>query len=445
MATRYVATDGDSTDTQGTYDAAVDLANACSLQVALKYSVAGDVVNVKNGTKAGDTASYVITTVLSPLHNGSTSGPIIFAGYHTTPGDHDGTRPIITTATNSTTLIWVGTYGGGWIWDNITFSSTASTKSYGVLAHTANIELPILFTRCVFDGFSVGILGDYAVDYGMDDLLMDRCEVKNCTSHGIRVQGGLISNCYIHDNAGSGIFAATYNSTVARMPSVYNSVIYSNGVGITLPSNTSNTSFSLLNSAIVSNTGDGIVGVTGIGTRVSLMNSIIYGNGGYGLRSYQTACLVNAVNCAWAVNSSGNTLNVTLDSSNITSALTGDPFVNKAAGNFALNNTSGAGAVLRSAGLCASWPGSATSGFPDIGAVQHAEPTLPAVANVWHGIQFGDGGTELTGTKIAGSIPTNSGTLEAADIITGITVDPGASPGEIVGSASGGNVIVIED
>lgn len=54
---RYVATDGDNTDTQGTYDAAVDLAHACSLTVAFKYAAAGDRVNIKNGNKAGESAT----------------------------------------------------------------------------------------------------------------------------------------------------------------------------------------------------------------------------------------------------------------------------------------------------------------------------------------------------------------------------------------------------
>jgi hypothetical protein len=131
----------------------------------------------------------------------------------------------------------------------------------------------------------------------------------------------------------------------------------------------------------------------------------------------------------------------------------------------------------------------------DIGALQRAEPTLPPTTYVFPGYGFGDGGTELTGampvpnpgemiegvtcgpvaveiagtyhtpganevwhtavfgedsgtggTKIATSIPTSggSGTLAAPDIITGVTVDPGAN--QIVGSAAGGGtVIVVED
>lgn len=87
---RYVATDGDNTDAQATYDAATSLANACSIAVAVKYAVAGDRVNVKNGNKAGTKADYDLSGAnLSHSANDGTAaaGPIIFRGYNSAIGD----------------------------------------------------------------------------------------------------------------------------------------------------------------------------------------------------------------------------------------------------------------------------------------------------------------------------------------------------------------------
>jgi len=64
-----------------------------------------------------------------------------------------------------------------------------------------------------------------------------------------------------------------------------------------------------------------------------------------------------------------------------------------------------------------------------------------AVENVWKGSGlYGDPDAQLTPTKIAASIPTDSGTLEAADIVDGVIVDPGAD--QIEGTAEGGGSYV---
>ena len=71
------------------------------------------------------------------------------------------------------------------------------------------------------------------------------------------------------------------------------------------------------------------------------------------------------LNCAHYQATSGRTQNTPdIDDGAIT--LTGDPFTDAAAGDFSLNNTAGAGAVLREAGFS---PFGQT-GFADIGAVQ---------------------------------------------------------------------------
>lgn len=100
-------------------------------------------------------------------------------------------------------------------------------------------------------------------------------------------------------------------------------------------------------------------------------NCISYGNGGYGFG--EVYAFLRVQSCAYGGNTSGN-LNGTpsaLSAGNV--SLTGDPFTNAAAGDFGLNNTAGAGAACRAAGIPGAFPGGTTTGYPDLGAVQHQD------------------------------------------------------------------------
>jgi hypothetical protein len=55
--------------------------------------------------------------------------------------------------------------------------------------------------------------------------------------------------------------------------------------------------------------------------------------------------------------------------------LSASPYVNSGSNNFALNTTAGGGAACRAAGIPGTWPLLSTTGYRDIGAVQHADPT----------------------------------------------------------------------
>ena len=69
----YISTDGDTTDTQGTYDAAVSTSAPCSLTVAMKYAVPSDRINIKSGT-------YTRTAADAFAHAPTVGGPIILRG-----------------------------------------------------------------------------------------------------------------------------------------------------------------------------------------------------------------------------------------------------------------------------------------------------------------------------------------------------------------------------
>ncbi len=102
---------------------------------------------IKSGTQT-------ITTAITLASSGdSTSGPITWQGYHSTRGDHDGTRPLITTSTNSIDMILspagVVNYR---IFDNINWTSTAGTPGNGITAGKNANQFFWVISNCKLSG-----------------------------------------------------------------------------------------------------------------------------------------------------------------------------------------------------------------------------------------------------------------------------------------------------
>jgi hypothetical protein len=103
------------------------------------------------------------------------------------------------------------------------------------------------------------------------------------------------------------------------------------------------------------------------------INCLATANTGYGFADSGAVGDVTMQGCATYNNTAGATSNITalIPGTTLPIALSGDPFVNASGGNFALNNTAGAGAAARGAGTPGTFPGlSTTTGYPDIGAAQ---------------------------------------------------------------------------
>jgi hypothetical protein len=97
-----------------------------------------------------------------------------------------------------------------------------------------------------------------------------------------------------------------------------------------------------------------------------LINCIAYSNGTY---EYYGTYQLLLINCASGDVTSGRTGGVVVQDIGAVT-LTADPFTDKAAGDFSLNNTAGGGALCRAAGI--SVP--SQTGYSDVGSVQHADP-----------------------------------------------------------------------
>jgi len=76
--THYVTSDAPETISQAAYNAAASEGSPCSLQCAMQYAVAGDVVQVGAGVYSGEKGSTSDIPVFSPANNGELGSPIVF-------------------------------------------------------------------------------------------------------------------------------------------------------------------------------------------------------------------------------------------------------------------------------------------------------------------------------------------------------------------------------
>jgi hypothetical protein len=102
-------------------------------------------------------------------------------------------------------------------------------------------------------------------------------------------------------------------------------------------------------------------------------NVLCEANGGKGFNDGAVRGLVQLINCGGYNNTSGN-----YNSSQITdvqnfAAATGSFFTNAATGDFSLNNTASQGALARATGVPGVFPRGTTTGYHDMGAVQHQD------------------------------------------------------------------------
>lgn len=293
--------------------------------------------------QAGSPYVYTATeTFPSGLKGDTTDGVNRIIGYTTTPGAADG-MPIITSATNSANLFTVND-NDYWDFHHLKFTHTASTRGIALFGSTSG-AFPIGFYDCVFDGVASATGTSQT-----NELIFSRCEIANCTgTNAVNIRNrGVFYACRIHDNDGNGIAG---NNGVTNTMVIINCVVVDNG-GHGLLMTTSVTYQLIVTSSILSNNGsDGIniPATTGV-PAIALNNNIIYGNGGEGIDIddeqgvVDAAKLINYGN-AFGGNTSGNYSGISAGEGEL--ALTADPFVDSASGNYNINSTSGGGLVLR--------------------------------------------------------------------------------------------------
>lgn len=314
-------------------------------------TVSGMVMHLKAGT-------YTLTTATNTPAAGIWFGVIGFGSAHY----DNGTRPLVTCATNSVHLhnVTNGTTAPH-NWTNINFSHTASTR--GCWGNSGSGQPIICFTDCNFTGFA-NLYTGWLIIAG--STYMTYCSLTSFVSaSGTGAFNGpnfTLNHCRIIDNSLCGI-RHTQSGSIP-FGSVYRCVIANNGShGISC----ANTPFNIrvMESTIANNTGSGLLFQAGADPQSAnvIVNNIFYGNGAYGLalsstynKSRATAALIR--NNAYGSNTTANKVHWSLITASYSTlpaqtgdvTLTADPFTSSGTRDYSLNNTSGGGAACRAAG-----------------------------------------------------------------------------------------------
>jgi hypothetical protein len=147
-----------------------------------------------------DTATYTLaSTVTFNVAGTAAAGPTVVTGANAT-GTVDGTRPTVTSATNSADLFTLASSHVRV--KNIQFTHTASTRGRGVYVGGGGAGQVVDF--CRFDGCSNGFNGS-GVSFGV--FYLSRCEAVNCTGDGYAFgthNGAHVIACAAVGNGGNG-------------------------------------------------------------------------------------------------------------------------------------------------------------------------------------------------------------------------------------------------
>lgn len=330
-----------------------------TIATANGVAVSGNTINIKSGT-------YSISSTLTlSVTNLSLVG---FASNH----NDGGTKPLITTATNSLDLIQLasGASGGETLLQNISFSNTAATRSSCITSTAPISSGALVVINCLFDGFSQTSQAAINADnvgshFRINNIGVRGTEIKNCY-YGISTNNTslVVLGCYIHDNTSDGVHDAGANLGGVHIRSVYAS---NGGKGLNY-----NTSSALtVDSCCFYANVDGIYVLAG--NLLWNSNNIFWGQSGYGINTVSGSS-VNDDRCAasygnaFGSNTSGNRNGYPAFPADIT--ITAIPWVAAGSGNFTLNSTAGGGALLTKAGYPGVFPSGTCIGYVDVGSIQ---------------------------------------------------------------------------
>lgn len=311
--------------------------------------VAANSVHIKSGT-------YTISNGTAKTSGGPVSDTLgaNWYGYQTTRFDF-GTQPLLQVAASGVTAITI-------------FSQTGGTAT--------NIQ------NIGFDGQSKTSITGFSSSRGNQCY---RLYALNCTVIGISPGSGTYLSCYATGCSGTAAFSVTsstalfacqsYSSTtvgflVSGFASLTVCVAYSNSGATSDGFQTSG--FPVLQFTNCTAYGNGRAGFRIAAGGGFLVNCVAESNTGKGFDTNSTAQVAfNLKTCAGF----GNSVNVDASFTGQNMGFityTSTAFISST--NFALNTTVGGGASLRATGFPGTFPNGLTTGFIDVGAVQHADP-----------------------------------------------------------------------
>lgn len=299
--------------------------------------VSGQRAYIKSGT-------YTLTSTTANVSGGrysyTGSNRYSVEGYDTTRGD-DGTPPVLDVAALTTFTVITSTQTGasGVLWRNIKVDGQSGASVTGFSFAAAGVGYLLQAVDC-----TVGITGGNArwikcyaegCETGSTSSgSLYACRTKNCTTGYENPVN--IARCVA--TGGTTGFDITFGSVAVKC------IAYGcSGSGFDMNGNARGS---------------------------SATDCVAVNCGAYGFDGDSTILYASLLNCAGYNNTSGNVNNSSAMFMNLNFVtLTGDPFVNAGADNFTLNNTAGAGAALRDAGVDVY----GLTDYNDVGACGHQD------------------------------------------------------------------------
>lgn len=314
---------------------------------ALSAAVAGNTVYIKAGTyPVTSTSTNVAGGCLAPPAGTSTAATVL-TGYQTTRGD-GGTKPILQASGIATFTML--TLAVAVLVENLEFDGASLTSARGVAGNLAGACY-----SCRFRNFtnSAASCGSAAMFYN--------CEATGCAT-ATAFTGAHYLFCTAHDNTVAGFNAST-GCILVRCLSASNSGATSDG--FTMSANGAE----CVNCTAYNNGRDGFRFLPGAAHN-DFINCLAVGNAGWGFNASATGDACRLFACAHATNAGGGVNTSLITRTTGTVALSSDPLMAAATGNYGLNNLGGAGLPARSQAY--TFPGVAgTIGYGDLGAAQH--------------------------------------------------------------------------
>jgi hypothetical protein len=309
--------------------------------------VAGNWVYWGPGTYIGGTGTVSTSGNKVLLSAGGTlTRQMRWIGYNTARGDFSG-GPLFQSAGGATTLFSTSSAANIVILDNIVGDGINASNPI-FQSNTSHRLVRCKAMRTTGVGFSASVNG----------TSYRKCEATAC---GTGASGRVLARaCNFHGCTGVGVAVTSGPASISRC------AMYANGShGLTATGE-----IQVSDCTMYGNTGSGSVTTITTTAVAEYYNCLAYGNGATGFANGNTNDTIFTYDCGVGNNTSGN-FSATVTQEN-TITLTADPFNNAAGADFSLNVAAGGGALLRGTGDPGVLPGSASTGYPDIGAVQHA-------------------------------------------------------------------------
>lgn len=285
-------------------------------------------------------------------------GGLSIGGYTTTRNDRS-TRPTIRHSTTSITTFTSTTFQGNSLF-NVILDGNNQAGSRGF---SCGISLCKIYDVKFMNFVNEAIAGNNGGQpFGATVLI--NCEFTGCSSSVTTVDGNYgmyFYACTMHGNTNNG---ARGNGALFN-----NCAFYGNNIGYASNGNGG----LILNCVAYNNTQYGFGG-TGVYDPLVVINCVSTSNGTYGYTGIASTPhdAILFYNCAGFGNSTALFNDPTnTNSINGTITLTADPFSSASTGDFSLNANAGGGTSLKNAGFPATFAGTITTTYQDVGIAQH--------------------------------------------------------------------------